>query len=531
MTLDTLEPPVFLRDRLDHWAKHRPDAEAVTFGETTYTWGQWRPRILQLADALRIAGIKRGDRVLTFEMNHLAIVELTLAASALGAATVVGNFRLAPGQLAYIVEDSTPKIVFYGAAFQSVLESAIQETPLPRTIVIGGEQDEYEPFLSSGTEAGGPDAQGGSGVDREDIDPDDTVLLMYTSGTTGKPKGVELTHKNVNVHSAVANAGFGLVPGDVNMVSMPMFHVGGSCYFLAGIHAGAKTIYLREASAPAMMAAVAQGATHAFLVPAVIHAVLGAGPQVAAAFAPLKKIAYGASPMPLPLLATALEFWPTTELAHLFGMTEMSGMGTMLQDGDHRNPPRPEVLKSVGKALPGLEIRIADPLTHEVLPAGVNGEIQLRGEQNMKGYLNRPEATAAAFTEDGFLCSGDIGHLDDDGYLYMVDRLKDMIISGGENIYCPEVENVLMAHPEVAEAIVMGVPHPKWVETVKAVVVRTEGSAVSDAEIIAFCRERMAHYQCPTSVDFIDELPRNLTGKILKRDLREPYWRGNDRNI
>ncbi len=525
MTLDALAPPVFLQDRLDHWAQHRPDAPAITFGDVSYTWAQWRPRILQLTEALRAAGIKRGERILTFDLNHLAIIELTYAASALGAGTVVGNYRLAPSQLAYVLRDSAPKIVFYGAELHSVVEAANAETPLPRTVVIGGDNDEFEAFLSSGA-ATAAEAE----VD-QDVNPDDTVLVVYTSGTTGTPKGVELTHKSVNMHSVVSNHGLGMAPEHVSMVGMPMFHVGGSCYFQVGVYAGAKTIFLRDASGPAMMKAIADGATHSFIVPAVIHAVLAGGPQAAAAFAPMKKIAYGASPMPLPLLTRTLAAWPNTELAHVFGMTEMSGIGTMLQDSDHRNPPRPEVLQSVGRVLSGVEMRIADPITHEVLPTGVNGEIQIRGGQNMKGYLNKPEATANSITADGFLCSGDIGHMDQDGYLYMVDRLKDMIISGGENIYCPEVENALMSHPEVAEGIVMGVPDPKWVETVKAVVVRAPGSTVSEADIIAFCRERLAHYQCPTSVDFIDELPRNATGKILKRDLRAPYWSGHERNI
>ncbi len=536
MTLDTLAPPVFLQDRLDHWAQHTPDTEAVVFGDKSLTWSQWRLRILQLTDALRQAGLQRGERILTFEMNHLAIVELTFAAAALGAGTVVGNFRLAPGQLAYILADAAPKIVFHGVEFKGVLESAGLETALPRTIAIGGERDEYEPFLAGGaqaTEGARPAGAGagGSGVVPGDVDPNDTVLIMYTSGTTGRPKGVELTHTSVNTHSQVSNTGFAMVPGDVSMVAMPLFHVGGSCYLQTGVFAGAKQIIVRDPAGPAMMQAIAQGATHAFLVPAVIQAVLAAGPQAAAAFASLKKIAYGASPMPLPLLEKTLDAWPAMELAHVYGMTEMSGIGTMLQDSDHRNPPRPQVRQSVGRALPGFEVRIADPVTHEVLPAGRNGEVQARGAQNMKGYLNKADATAATFTADGFLCSGDIGHLDEAGFLFMVDRLKDMIISGGENIYCPEVENVLMAVPGVAEGIVMGVPDPDWVETVKAVVVRAEGSTVDEASIIAFCRERLAHYQSPTSVDFVAELPRNATGKILKRELREPYWRGHERKI
>ncbi|WP_104089694.1 AMP-binding protein [Arthrobacter sp. GMC3] len=526
MSLQTLTAPILLRDRLDYWAHKRPDADAIVFGDASYTWAQWRPRILQLTDALRLAGIKRGDRILTFDQNHLAITELTLAASALGAGTVVGNFRLAPSQLSYILADSAPKIVFYGAELHGILQAANAETPLPRTIVIGGENDEYEPFLATGSAEADGAAEGG-----DDVVPEDTVLVMYTSGTTGKPKGVELTHRGVNAHSELANIGFGLTPEDVNMVAMPMFHVGGSCYLLIGVHAGATTILLREPTGPAMIQSILQGATHAFLVPAVFQAVLAAGPEAAAVFGRLKRLGYGSSPMPLPLLEKSLQAWPNTELAHVFGMTEMSGIGTMLQGSDHTHPPRPQVLQSVGRALPGFEVRITDPMTGEVLPTGVTGEIQVRGEQNMKGYLNRPEDTAAVFTPDGFLRSGDLGHLDEDGYIYVVDRLKDMIISGGENIYSPEVENVLMAHPDVVEGIIMGVPDPKWVETVKAVVVREPGSTVSQEEIIAFCREHLAHYQCPTSVDFVDELPRNATGKVLKRELREPYWRGHERRI
>ena len=249
MTLDTLAPPVFLQDRLGHWAQHRPDAVAITFGDVSYTWGQWRPRILQLTEALRAAGIKRGERILTFDLNHLAIIELTYAASALGASTVVGNYRLAPSQLAYVLTDSAPKILFYGAELHSVLESANAQTPLPRTIVIGGENNEYESFLASGAvaEASASAAEGvdaAVGETNEEVHPDDTVLIVYTSGTTGTPKGVELTHRNVNMHSVVANHGLGMGPEDVSMVGMPMFHVGGSCYFQVGVYAGAKTIFL-----------------------------------------------------------------------------------------------------------------------------------------------------------------------------------------------------------------------------------------------------------------------------------------------
>ena len=265
MTLGTLAQPVFPRDRLDHWAQRTPDLTAAVLGETSYTWAQWRTRILQLTDALAKAGSKRGDRTLSFDLNHLAIVELTFAASALGASTVVGNFRLGPSQLAHILEDSRLKMVFHGAELKSVLAKAEAETPLPRMVAIGGEHCDYEQFLATGV-VGATVATGSNGAttgaDYSGVGPQDTVLLMYNSGTTGKPKGMELTHASVNEHSVVAKAGFGMKPGEMTMVGMPMFHVGGSCYFQVGIYAGAEIVHLRETSAATMIGAMLQNEDH-----------------------------------------------------------------------------------------------------------------------------------------------------------------------------------------------------------------------------------------------------------------------------
>jgi acyl-CoA synthetase (AMP-forming)/AMP-acid ligase II len=521
-TQDTdLAEPRLLRDRLDLWAAVKPDQPCLTFGDRTFTWAQWRERVLRLAGALRSAGVARGDRIATFDLNHLAIVELTMAAASIGAATVIANFRIAPDQLRYVLEDSRPVILFHGADLAGVVAKAEAETLVPQRFAIGGEHDEYEPFLA----AGAP-------VDVvEGVDPDDVCIVRYTSGTTGRPKGVELTQRNINAHSGATNKVWGMVTDDVSLVAMPLFHVGGTCYFQAGIFAGAASILVREATGAALAQAVAAGATHAFLVPAVIQGALAGGAPAIAAFAPLRTLAYGASPMPLPMLAQALEAWPQMRFFQVYGMTEVAGVTVMLVPEAHRDAANPQRLVSAGKPLPGVEVRVVDPVTLEDVPAGESGEIWFRTAQAMKGYLNQPDATAEAKTADGFIRSGDIGKIDEDGYVYVIDRLKDMIITGGENVYSPEVENVLNAHPDVAEGVIVGVPHPKWVETVKAFVVRAPGTAPTEQDIIAFCRERLAGYQCPTSVDFVDELPRNATGKILKRDLRQPYWENHDRNI
>jgi acyl-CoA synthetase (AMP-forming)/AMP-acid ligase II len=515
MTSSTL-----LRDRIDHWASVRPDDTAMTFGSQTFTWAQWRQRILRLTGALRDAGVRPGDRLAVLDLNHLATVELTLAASGLGAAAVPANFRLSPDQIRYILEDSRPVILLHGAQLADVATAAGADSLVPRRVVIGGDDDEYEPFLA----AGQPD-EGGR------VDADDVSLVMYTSGTTGRPKGAQLTHRGVTAHSAACCAAMSIGPDTVTLVAMPLFHVGGSCYAQVGIHGGARTILLREPTPAALFGAIASGATHTFIVPTVIHGVLAAGDQAIAAFGGLKSIAYGAAPMPLPMLRQALDAWPRSELVQVYGMTELSGVTTVLSGDAHRDGAHPERLASGGSPLPGVEVRVVDPVTLEDVKPGEKGEIWFRSAQAMRGYLNRPEATAETKTADGWIRSGDIGRTDDAGFVYVLDRVKDMIITGGENVYGPEVESVLSACPGVSEGVIIGVPDERWGEAVKAVVVAAPGAELSAEDVIAFCRARLAHYQCPTSVDFAKVLPRSAAGKVLKRALREPYWAGRERTI
>lgn len=285
----------------------------------------------------------------------------------------------------------------------------------------------------------------------------------------------------------------------------------------------------REPDAAALIGAVRAGATHAFFVPPVIARFLDAGEAARASIAGLRYIVYGAAPMPLPLLHRALSTWPGTKFVQVYGQTELCGAVTALSDDDHRDAARPQLQLSAGKAVQGCEIRIVDPNNCAELPAGRSGEVWVRSNQNMSGYLNRAEATAETITADGWVRTGDVGRLDADGYVYIEDRLKDMIITGGENVYGPEVESVLIEHPAVVDAAVIGVPDDFWGESVKAIVV-ADGD-VDAADVIEFCRRHLAGFKCPRTVDFVAELPRNASGKILKTQLREPFWRDRDRRV
>ena len=358
---------------------------------------------------------------------------------------------------------------------------------------------------------------------------------MYSSGTTGRPKGVMLSHHNMVTHTINAHNGWEFEPGDKSMVAMPLFHVGGSSYVLFGIHDGVPSVMTREPDGASLAGAIMNGANRTFLVPAVLAQVLQIGPDAVKLFGALKTYTYGAAPMPPPLLRAAMEAWPDTDFIQVYGLTEVSGVATQLSAEDHRtavSSGHPERLVSAGRPIPGVEVRIVDPESLSDLPVGEHGEIWLKTEQLMKGFLGKPEETAAVITDDGWFRTGDMGKVDAEGFVFVEDRLKDMIISGGENIYSPEVERVLAEHPAVMECAIIGVPDDTWGETVKAVVaLKPDTSASPEDEIIEYCREHLAHFKCPKSVDIVEALPRNPTGKILKKDLRKPYWEGRDRAV
>ncbi|WP_286899141.1 long-chain-fatty-acid--CoA ligase [Thermocrispum sp.] len=498
-------------DFLAHWTARKPDQQALVFQDRSWTWAELDDRVRRAASALRAAGLSAGDRFAVLDKNHPACLELTLAASIIGAVNVVVNFRLAPDELVHVLDDSTAKLVVVGAEFAGTLDGIRDRLPsVCRTVVLGGEKDEYEQWL----------AQEEPLAELPTTSADDCFLQLYTSGTTGWPKGAMLTQRSMTAHTNAVAPAYAMDEDTVNIVAMPLFHVGGTSWALGSMATGGRTVVVREVTEVLQEVAKHQ-ATHVFLVPAVIQALIQ-HPQTPQALGSVRVLAYGGSPMPLDVMNQVLEKL-STPLYSVYGMTEMSGAFCCLKPEEHRDESRRHLLASAGRILPGTELRVVDPTTGQDVPTGQLGEFWVKSEQVMAGYWRNPEATRETITEDGWLRTGDAGRVDEDGYLYIEDRVKDMIITGGENVYPAEVERVLAQHPDVAEVAVVGVPHEKWGETPKAVVVLKEGATLDEQGLIDFTREKLAHYKCPTSVTAVAALPRNPTGKILRRELRAQF--------
>jgi acyl-CoA synthetase (AMP-forming)/AMP-acid ligase II len=446
-----------------------------------------------------------------------------------GAVTLAVNWRLAPREMEYILDHAQAKVLFVHEEFLGHV--ARMKLPALRRVVVFGQpgagQVGYDEWQRSAP-AVDPNLE---------CDYDDTCFQLYTSGTTGLPKGVELTHRNFlsALHEGIKLWGF---DGEsVNLVAMPLFHIAGSGWGVVGFAAGATNIVVREVNPREILRLMQDHrVTNAMFVPAVLQILLGTPGVERTDFSPLRAIAYGASPISEDILSRSIATFGCG-FVQAYGLTETTGSVVALAPQDHDpGGPRAHLLRAAGRPTGDTELRIVDPETRRDLPDGEVGEIWVKSAQNMRGYWRNDEATAQAFPEGrgadgrGWFRTGDAGYLRD-GYLYIHDRVKDMIVSGGENIYPAEIENVLMGHPAVADAAVIGVPSEKWGETVKAIVVDAPGAAASEEELIAWCRERLAKYKCPTSIDRIPVLPRNPSGKLLKTELREPYWKGRQRRV
>ena len=494
------------------YGAERPDAVALIAGEHTLTFGELDARSSRLAQALRAAGVEFGDRVAFIEKNGIEFFEVVCALSKLGAVMVPVNWRLAPPEIQHIVDDAGARVVIVGAQFVAHVEGIEGVT----AVAIGEHPrwPRYDDWLES-QPAQDPCAPTG---------PDDVAFLMYTSGTTGAPKGVMLTNDNYFCKATGIAEKWRFDGDSVNLAVMPMFHMAGSGWALVGLCEGARTVVLRDVEPSAILEAVDRhGITNMLLVPVVIQRLLDTPGVAATDFSALRAIVYGASPITDDVLVRALERFGC-DLLQVYGMTETTGSITQLDRHD------PELLRSCGTPFDWVQLRIVDEHGRDV-PAGAVGEVWTRSRQNMRGYWNNPSATASALTADGWLKTGDAGYLDGSGHLFLHDRVKDMIVSGGENIYPIEVENVLMTHPAVHDVAVIGVPDPAWGEAVTAIVVPAAGAVPTEADLIAYARDRLAGYKLPKSVVLADALPRNPSGKLLKRALREPYWRGVDRRI
>jgi acyl-CoA synthetase (AMP-forming)/AMP-acid ligase II len=503
----------FLREH----ARTDPDRTAIDDGRQVFTYGDLDRRSSQAAQALRAAGVRPQDRVALLDKNGVEFFDLLFGCSKLGAVDVTLNWRLTPPELAFVLEHSQARVLVVGEEFAPLVEQIV---PAGVTVVRGGA--EYDGWLAA--QPADDPAVAGAG--------DDVVMQLYTSGTTGRPKGAMLT--NDNVWSLVSQTApvLDLGPSSQHLVVMPLFHIGGSGLALMGLYAGCRTVLKRD-FVPADVIATLRGEriTNALFVPAMLNVLTTVPGAADAPYPDLRSIVYGASPITEDVLQRAMTTFGCG-FVQVYGLSETSGLVSTLSAQDHQpGPRRSQLLRSAGRPYPWVEVQVVDVMTEQVLPPGQVGEVWTRSPSVMKGYWRQPDATEEVMAADGWFRTGDAGYLDEQGYLYLTDRLKDMIVSGGENVYPAEVENVLAGHPAVADVSVIGVPDERWGETVKAVVVAAPGAELDPADLIRHARAALAGFKCPTSVDVVDVLPRNPSGKVLKRELRAPYWQGRDRQI
>ena len=494
-----------LANMLREHAKDRPDAVAFVDGDQRMTFAELDRRSSQTARALLDGGTRPGDRVAALMKNRIEFFEVAFACSKIDATLVALNWRLAAPELAAILDDAQPTALVVEDEFAGLVPGS---SPAMRVVVLGAEYDKWM-------------AQASADDPKVPTAPDSVMLVLYSSGTTGRPKGIMLTNENLSYIKRMARELFRMRPECVHLVVSPLFHIGGVGTGLTLTSIGGRTVLLRDASPESILATVErERITHAFFVPAVIQRLVELTEASRPDLSSLELVAYGASPMTESLLRRSIDALGCGFVG-CYGMTETAGTVVALPPEEHDpDGDNARLLRSVGKALPWAEVRVTDLVTNAEAVPGKVGEIWVRSQANMKGYLNQPEVTAESITADGWLRTGDGAYRDEDGYFFLQDRIKDMIISGGENVYPAEVENVLSDHPAVGEVAVIGVPHEKWGETVKAIVIVRAGQQVGSAELIEFARTRLARYKCPTSVDFVNELPRNATGKILKAVLR-----------
>ncbi len=507
--------------------EYHADKVAFIDGDHRGTYAEHGDRVFRLHRALRERlGIGPGDRFAVMATNSHQYLELYHAAF-LGAGVINPlNLRLAGRELDYIVRDSGTEVAFVDAFFAQHFADAMASgegpSPIRHTVLIG-EGDvphdiTYEELID-GVDAVVPD----------EPEEDDPVVLMYTGGTTGLPKGVLLDNRAEMLNLYHIGMVIGFDENSVYLHQTPMFHAASMGGILGTPSSGGTTVFMPLFDpGPAMDLIEAHGVTQTVMVPTMIGMMLAHPDFRPERLASLRQLTYGASPMPAAILDRLLELYPDLELSQGYGMTESSSLLTWLTPEDHRaGGPR---LRSAGRPVPGARISIRDAEGRE-LPRGETGEVWARAGNFMRCYWNRPDATAEAFA-GGWYHTGDAGYVDEGGYLFLVDRVKDMIVTGGENVYSAEVESVISRHPAVAQVAVIGIPHEIWGEQVHAIVVLREGASATEDEIRDFARRYIAGYKVPKSVEFRSEpLPLSGAMKVLKRELRRPYWEGHERGV
>jgi long-chain acyl-CoA synthetase len=507
-------------------AKEHPGRTAIEYEGRSITFGALDSRSNQVANALRSLGIGEQERVAFVDKNCPEYFEVAFGVAKINGINLGVNWRLTPDEMAHVINDAQVSVLVVGDELFAPIEAIEDRLPTVKAIVALAPHDRwiaYETWVD-----GQPDVDPGVMADDADV-----AFLIYTSGTTGLPKGAIMTNRGF-AGAFTALDQWRLDGSSVSLAMMPMFHFAGSGWSLLSLGLGCRTVLLRDVDPVRILQAIPEfGVTNIVMPPSVIQFLLMTPGVEETDFSSLKAILYGGSPITETVLAAATDRFDC-DFIQIYGLTETAGCVAQLDGADHDPAGKPHLMRSCGRAYPWVELRVVDPETGADRPTGQPGELWIRAAQNSPGYWNHPEATAAAITPDGWLRTGDIGSVDADGYIFLSDRVHDMIVSGAENVYPTEVENALSKHPAVADVAVIGVPDDRWGEAVKAVVVLAAGATADAAtadEIIAATRQHLAGYKLPKSIDFVEELPRNLSGKVLRRVLREPHWKGHARAI
>lgn len=505
-------------------AAEDPDRLAISSADRAVTWSQLYRSARRIAAALSVSGIGPQERVSFVDRNCIEYFEYLFGCALLNAIPVPINWRLSAREIQETLSDAGSKLLIVGAEFQPVIESV--EDALDPTLRLIAMADHprwqrYAAWCGDGDPAD-PMARPA---------PEDVAVHFYSSGTTGRPKGILWSAANAEFLLRDTSVYYGIRRDDVSLLTMPLFHSGGTGWALCGMINGCTSVTVRQFEARSVLATIERAqVTIGMFVPAMLAAIC-AQPDAREKTASVRQINYTGSPITERNLLDSMDVFQA-HFVQNYGLAETTGGFAQLDPQDHDpGGPRAYLLRSVGRAYPGIELKVVDPGTGVEAAPGEFGELWTRSGQNMLGYWNNPEATARTITPEGWLKTGDGGHIDEDGYIFLTDRLKDVIISGGENVYPTEVENVIASHPAVQEVAVIGVPSERWGETVKAIVAIKRDCSVTPDELIRHCGAALAGYKRPTSVDFVEALPRNPTGKLLKAELRAPYWRDRERRI
>jgi long-chain acyl-CoA synthetase len=500
------------------------ESPAIVGEGRTVTHGELSARSDAMASGLVAAGLAVGDRVAYLARNATEYWELFFAAAKAGVVIVPLNFRLSADEISWILSDCDPSAVLV----EDHLTSLVPNDWAGLKLVFAQGKDPEVPANWQALEAWV--------AEQPVVDPhreqsgDALATIMYSSGTTGRPKGVTTTVAGFLAAVDTFSSLFDVSPASVSLVPTPYYHIAAGGWSLIALAAGGRIVQFTEVTPQNMLGLlVGHKATHVIMVPTVMQLFITSPEASAADYSSVEHVVYGGSPISETVMLGAQETFGA-QLSQSYGLTETVGVTCFLRPEDHVVGPDSK-LRSAGRAVPGVEVAIIDPDTGQPTPTGEVGEVVTRGPGVTKAYWRNPEATEAAFWPGNWFRTGDAGYMDEQGYVFLKDRIKDLLMSGGENIYPAEVENAIMAHPAVQEVAVIGVPSEKWGETPLAVVVPKTGESIDAAELIAFTRERLAHYKCPTAVEVIEQLPRNPSGKVLKRELRAPHWAGHDRSI